>query len=82
MIRLGISTEGATEREFVDKVLRPHLNLFDVEATAIDMRGIVTWSILSSNDGSYPTSNNTNSKPYFLQCQSKPLNGCRHKTRH
>lgn len=42
MIRLGISTEGATEREFVSRVLRPHLMPLDVQATAIDMRGNVS----------------------------------------
>jgi hypothetical protein len=42
MIRLAISTEGATEREFVSKVLRPHLSQFDVLTTAIDMRGNVS----------------------------------------
>ena len=42
MIRLGISVEGATEREFVSRVLRPHLRQFDVEATAIDIRGNIS----------------------------------------
>lgn len=42
MIRLGISAEGATEREFVNRVLRPHLMPFEVHATAIDMRGNVS----------------------------------------
>lgn len=42
MIRLGISTEGATEREFVSKVLRAHLRQFDIEVTAIDMRGNIS----------------------------------------
>jgi len=42
MIRLGISTEGATEREFVNKVLRPHLSPFNITTTAIDMRGNVS----------------------------------------
>jgi hypothetical protein len=42
MIRLGISTEGATEREFVNRVLRPHLMPFEVHATAIDIRGNVS----------------------------------------
>ena len=42
MIRLGISVEGATEREFVSRLLRPHLARFDVTATAIDLRGNVS----------------------------------------
>ena len=42
MIRLGISTEGATEREFVNRILRPHLTPFDIQVTAIDMRGNVS----------------------------------------
>lgn len=48
MIRLGISIEGATEREFVNKVLRPHLSFFGVEATAIDMRGNVSLDKIRS----------------------------------
>ncbi|WP_343728725.1 DUF4276 family protein [Duganella sp.] len=42
MIRLGISAEGATEREFINRVLRPHLIQYNVTATAIDMRGNVS----------------------------------------
>lgn len=42
MIRLGISVEGATEREFASRLLRPHLARFDVAATAIDLRGNVS----------------------------------------
>lgn len=42
MIRLGISVEGATEREFVSRVLRPHLAAIGVTATAIDLRGNVS----------------------------------------
>ncbi|MDW5416742.1 DUF4276 family protein [Iodobacter sp. CM08] len=42
MIRLGISTEGATEREFVSRVLRPHLAAFGIQATGVDLRGNVS----------------------------------------
>lgn len=42
MTRLGISVEGATEREFVSRILRPHLARFGVTATAIDLRGNVS----------------------------------------
>lgn len=42
MIRLGISVEGATEREFVNRLLRPHLVKHGVNATAIDLRGNVS----------------------------------------
>ncbi len=42
MTRLGISVEGATEREFVNRVLRPHLAGMDITVTAIDLRGNVS----------------------------------------
>jgi hypothetical protein len=42
MKRLGISTEGATEREFVNRLLRPHLSQFGLTTTAIDMRGNIS----------------------------------------
>lgn len=42
MSRLGVSAEGATEREFINRVLRPHLALFNVSVTAIDMRGNIS----------------------------------------
>lgn len=42
MIRLGISVEGATEREFVNRLLRPHLLKQGVETKAIDLRGNVS----------------------------------------
>lgn len=42
MIRLGISVEGGTEREFVSRLLRPHLAEFGVHATAVDLRGNVS----------------------------------------
>jgi hypothetical protein len=42
MMRLGISVEGATEREFVNRVLRRHLQQFHVSVDAIDMRGNVS----------------------------------------
>ena len=38
MIRLGISTEGATERAFVSVVLVEHLRRFGVEATPVLIR--------------------------------------------
>lgn len=42
MTRLGISVEGATEREFVSRLLRPHLAKFGLTVTAIDLRGNVS----------------------------------------
>lgn len=39
MTRLGISVKGATEREFVNRLLRPHLLEYGVAATAIDLCG-------------------------------------------
>ena len=42
MKRLGISVEGATEREFVNRLLRPHLLRHGVDAKAIDLRGNVS----------------------------------------
>jgi hypothetical protein len=42
MKRLGISVEGSTEREFVSRVLRPHLEKFQCLVTPIDMRGNVS----------------------------------------
>ncbi|MBV8047144.1 MAG: DUF4276 family protein [Paludibacterium sp.] len=41
MIRLGISVEGATEREFVNRVLRTHLEISGIHVTAVDLRGNV-----------------------------------------
>jgi hypothetical protein len=42
MKRLGISVEGATEREFVQRVLKPHLAPLGKHVTAIDLRGNVS----------------------------------------
>ncbi len=42
MIRLGISVEGSTEREFVHHVLNPHLLAFNVFARAVDLGGNVS----------------------------------------
>lgn len=42
MIRLGISVEGPTEREFVSRVLGPHLSQFNVWTRAVDMGGNVS----------------------------------------
>ena len=42
MKRLGISVEGATEREFVHLVLRPHLEKYQLSVTAIDIKGNVS----------------------------------------
>lgn len=42
MTRLGISVEGATEREFVNRLLRPHLLRHGVTTTAIDLGGNVS----------------------------------------
>jgi len=41
-MRLGISVEGATEREFVSSVLAPFLAQYGKYATPIDMRGNVS----------------------------------------
>lgn len=48
MTRLGISVEGATEREFVNRVLRPHLAAMGIVATAIDLRGNVSLDKIRS----------------------------------
>jgi hypothetical protein len=42
MIRLGISVEGASEREFVSRILAPHLASFGVTAVGVDIRGHVS----------------------------------------
>jgi len=42
MSRLAISVEGATEREFVQRVLKPHLAPLGKSVTAIDLRGNVS----------------------------------------
>ena len=42
MTRLGISVEGATEREFVNRVLRAHLTVYGITVTAIDLHGNVS----------------------------------------
>lgn len=42
MKRLGVSAEGATEREFVNRVLRAHLLPSGLMTTAIDLRGNVS----------------------------------------
>ncbi|MGG7605788.1 DUF4276 family protein [Massilia sp. BKSP1R2A-1] len=42
MTRLAISVEGATEREFVQRVLKPYLTPFGKQVTAIDLRGNVS----------------------------------------
>lgn len=43
MTRLGISVEGATEREFVNRVLRPHLLGFGwVQVVGVDLGGNVS----------------------------------------
>lgn len=49
MIRLGISVEGATEREFVNGVLRQHLMNHNVQTTAIDIRGNVSLDKVRHN---------------------------------
>lgn len=49
MIRLGISVEGATEREFVNGVLRQHLVNHNVSVTAIDIRGNVSLDKIRQN---------------------------------
>lgn len=49
MIRLGISVEGATEREFVNGVLRQHLVNHNVQVTAIDIRGNVSLDKIRQN---------------------------------
>lgn len=42
MIRLGVSVEGATEREFVTRVLAPFLSQRGIYASPVDMRGKVS----------------------------------------
>jgi hypothetical protein len=42
MIRLGVSVEGATEREFVTRVLAPFLSRHDIFASPVDMRGKIS----------------------------------------
>ncbi len=49
MIRLGISVEGATEREFVNGVLRQHLANHNIEVKAIDLRGNVSLDKIRQN---------------------------------
>lgn len=39
MIRLAVSVEGATEREFVNTTLAPHLRSFAIFTTPIELRG-------------------------------------------
>lgn len=48
MIRLGISAEGATEREFVNTVLRQHLQQFNILAIGIDLRGNISLDKIKS----------------------------------
>lgn len=40
--RLAISVEGATEREFVSRVLKPHLEPLLLDVRAVDIRGNVS----------------------------------------
>lgn len=47
MTRLGISVEGATEREFVNRLLRPHLATFGLAVIAVDLRGNVSLDKIS-----------------------------------
>lgn len=42
MVRLGVSVEGATEREFVTRVLAPFLSQHGIFASPVDMRGKVS----------------------------------------
>lgn len=42
MIRLAISVEGATEREFVSRVLKPHLEPYGLDVRGVDIRGNVS----------------------------------------
>jgi hypothetical protein len=42
MIRLGVSVEGATEREFVNRLLRRHLQARGIHVIAVDLRGNVS----------------------------------------
>lgn len=48
MIRLGISAEGATEREFVNTVLRQHLQQFNIQSIGIDLRGNISLDKIRS----------------------------------
>ncbi len=49
MKRLGVSVEGATEREFINRILRPHLTQFGMTTTAIDLRGNVSLDKIRDN---------------------------------
>ncbi|MBW3510727.1 MULTISPECIES: DUF4276 family protein [Janthinobacterium] len=49
MRRLGISTEGATEREFVNRIVRPHLTHFGFHTVAIDLRGNISLDKIRTN---------------------------------
>lgn len=48
MLRLGISVEGASEREFVRLVLQAHLAAFGILATPVDLHGHVSADRLRS----------------------------------
>jgi hypothetical protein len=48
MIRLGVSVEGATEREFVTRVLAPFLSQHGIYASPVDMRGKVSMERISN----------------------------------
>lgn len=51
MKRLGISVEGSTEREFVNLVLRPHLEKYHLSVTAIDIKGNVSLGRITAAIG-------------------------------
>jgi hypothetical protein len=42
MLRIAVSVEGATEREFVSQILAPHLYSFNISIQPVDMRGNVS----------------------------------------
>ncbi len=42
MIRLGISVEGSTEREFINRILAPHLQPLSIQTRAVDIQGKVS----------------------------------------
>ncbi len=42
MLRVGISVEGATEREFVNQVMIPYFSVLNVFLTPVPMNGNVS----------------------------------------
>ena len=51
MIRIAVSVEGATEREFVTRVLVPHFQPSQKYLTPIDIRGNVSLDRICKHAG-------------------------------